>query len=383
MTKEGDPLCRPARARLIWAANTAEATSLLGVPSLLAGGIDAFTFRIESAAGKFAAYRALETLYGVRSSFDVALLHHDAKASTWTAEGDFRRYVMPGAAVVHTRDPRIALSCVKRNTPYILEHHDEDYQNNFENWSDLKLSSPLCLAVVAITEEIGIRLARQGVPEQKIIILDSGVNATAALRRTAAATRWRQSLLKLPYKQLVVYTGGLQAERGIHDIMTAAAELTSTLFVLSGGHKSDIAECKRVMMARGLSNIRLFGYQNHEVVCELQQAADVLIFSRAAEGRGDITSPLKMFEYLLSGTPIVAADIPATTRWAKHDIAVQFYQPAKPASIAAALKKIANSFPFKQGGYEENIRAGHPYVWQERQRRLLEFVGHVPVKLTY
>lgn len=382
-TKEGDPLLRPARARLIWAANMAQATAALGTPCMLVGGVDAFNYRIESLAGKYSAYRALENLYGVTGEFDITLLQKDSKGQPWTSEGDFKNYVLPNAALVHTRDPRIALSCVKRNIPYIFEHHDEDYQNDFSNWQDLRLDSALCLAVVAITDAVRENLLEKNFPPSKITVLDSGVNAATIARRPEAAGRWRANLLGSQYQKLAVYTGGMQHERGIGDILNSAEKLTDMIFVFAGGHHSDLIEWRRVILQKGLSNVRIFGYQNYETVCELQQAADVLIFSRAAIGRAEITSPLKVFEYLLSGSPIVMADIPVTRRLANLDIAASFYDPSEFDSLTTAIEQTVEKFPHKWEGYTNNMEAGLPFVWEERQRKLLSFVGNFQAKVTY
>jgi glycosyltransferase involved in cell wall biosynthesis len=381
VTKEGDPLCRAGRARLIWAANTAEATATLGIPCLLAGGANAFSYPVENIAGTYAAYRALDALYGVSGQFDLALLHPAPGEEYWSVDGDFRRHVLPRAAFVQTRDPRIALACVRRKIPYILEHHAEDYQDG--SWDELRLASPLCLAVVAITEAVKAHLLARKVPAEKIIVLDSGVNARTAIRRPQAAARWRRNLLAPPYHRLAVYTGGMQAERGIGDVMDAAAALPETLFVLAGGHEAELADWRQLMVRQGLGNVRLIGYQNHEVVCELQQAADVLIFSRALGKRGEITSPLKVFEYLLSGTPVVAAKIPATQRLAEQNLASGLYDPSIQGDLPRALAASAKAFPYRPEGYGQNIRAGEPFIWQERQRRLMQFIGDFPIKVTF
>lgn len=383
ITKQGDPLLRPARARLIWAANTAAATGSLGVPSLLAGGIDAFQYRIENIAGKFSAYRALETLYGVERKFDICLLHKDSKGHEWTAEGDFLRYVLPNAGIVHTRDPRIALACAKRNTPYILENHDEDYQKDFTEWEGLKMSSGLCLALVAITEAVKKQLVERNFPENKIIVLDSGVNESTKRRRPDAAARWRHALLEGTYSYLAVYTGGMQVERGIEDILYAAGKMPDTLFVMAGGHSSDLKHWRPEIIRRGLNNVRLIGYQNHETVCELQQAANVLIFARAAGGRPEMTSPLKIFEYLLSGSPLVAAAIPVTKTLESPALALRFYDSSTPENLATTLRSVLRNFPYKAEGYLDNIEAGEPFTWQNRQKKLLDFVGEAQVKVTF
>lgn len=383
--RAGDPLLRPARARLIWAANTAAATAALGVPAGLVGGASAFPYRIETVAGKASAHRALQALYGV--SGDIALyLLRDPKApkgEDWSPTGDFLRQVLPEAGLVHTRDPLVAVECARRNVAYVLEDHDEDYQTGFTAIGDLRAEQEACRAVVAITAAVRRRLLDAGIPDRKILVLDSGVSRAALQRHPVEAERWRAALLAPGYRRLVAYCGGLQPERGIEHILRAALDLPETLFVLAGGTAADQAHWGAALLRLGLGNVRLPGYLDHEAVCVLQQAADIVLATREAGPRAGITSPLKVYEYLLSGTPFVAAAIPATAGLAIEGLAGATYDPRRPTRLAATICAVARRFPRRPDGYAENRAAGEPFTWEERQRRLMAFIGPVVVRQTF
>lgn len=383
--RAGDPILQPARARLIWAANTASATASLGIPALLAGGASALPYEVASPAGKAAARRALERLYGVEGNFDIALLQDPAapKGQNWSAGGQFTRQVLPDAGLVHTRDPAIVLECARRNINWIYEEHDEDYQEGFASVASHFLHQPSCRAVVAITEAVAQRLSAQGVPASRLLTLDSGVSRTALLRRSKAAELWRAALLRPDFRHLVVYAGGLHDERGIEHILRAAARLPHMMFILAGGPINDQARWCRAIEERGISNIKLIGYQEHEVVCTLQQSADIVLATRASGPRAAITSPLKLYEYLLSGTPFVTAEISGSARIRSADLAGAAYNPMFPDELAAVITKAILRFPRKPEGHAQNIEAGLTYTWEERQRRLLSFVGPILVRETF
>ncbi|MBE7186606.1 MAG: glycosyltransferase [Methylobacterium mesophilicum] len=214
-------------------------------------------------------------------------------------------------------------------------------------------------------------------------MLDSGVNAAGAVRRDAAARRWRAELLAAgTYRKIVVYSGGMQAERGIEVVIAAAQTMPDVLFVMCGGHPGDLGPWFRMMRSKPLHNMRFFGYVPHDVLCELQQAADTLVLSRAAGTRQSITSPLKFFEYLLAGTPIVAAQIDAISRFRSADLAIDWYEPGDPSSLQAALTA---SFLREPDGrpHGDNVVEGMKFTWENRQRALMRFVGPIIVKTTF
>jgi glycosyltransferase involved in cell wall biosynthesis len=383
--KAGDPILRPARARLIWAANTAAATAALGVPAGLVGGVSPFPYKVETVAGKASVHRALGALYGVAGGFELYLLQDDAapNGQDWTHTGQFIRQVLPDAGLVHTRDPLIAVECARRGISYVFEDHDEDYQLGFHAHAELRAEQECCRAIVAITGAVRRRLLAAGLPDRKIIVLESGVNRAALQRHPAEAEQWRRALLAPGYAMLVAYTGGLQQERGIEHILRAALDLPKAVFVLAGGTQADQTRWSEALLRLGLGNVRLLGYQDHETVCVLQQAADVVLATREAGPRAAITSPLKLYEYLLSGTPFVAAAIPAVDGLRTEDLAGTTYDPREPTRLASRILEAARRFPRRPDGYAGNRVAGEGFTWEERQRRLMGFIGPIIVRRTY
>jgi len=380
--KANDPLSNPARARLIWAANTAQAMQSLGVPALLAGGAQDHGFPVESFAGKAAAKRRIAQLYGIDTDFDLRIVANNRRDPDRIYNAEYPQNVLPHAGLVHTRDPRIAALCSKRAIPFILEFHDEDYQEP-EHWEGIDFASPSCKALIAITASVSQRLIALGLPADKILVQNSGANSRASADRFEAASRWRASLLEDWYERLVVYTGGLQTERGVEHILWAAKALPRFLFVLGGGHANDIRRLEAIIEKRGITNIKLPGYMPFDTVCEIQQAADVLLFTRAATARATVTSPLKFFEYLLSGRPVVSARIPSVESVDGGKLAVHYYNPGSTSSLVEAIVRATSGKRWTNAREDANIQAGADFVWEARQRRIMDFIGPIEVKTTF
>ncbi|WP_121120063.1 glycosyltransferase [Croceibacterium ferulae] len=383
-TKADDPLIRTARARQIWAANTAAATQALGVPTSLVGDVSKSDFPIESIAGISAAKRCIAQLYNVATNFELSLVNvkklitdnEQQIPAAWVTS------IFPQAGLVHTRDPAIAIASDRRGINFVLEHHDEDYQCAFKGWKDLAVNRPNCRAIVAITQAVKETLLNQGVPEEKILVLDSGVNSSAASSMVAEARNWRNYFLGNYFENLVVYSGGMQFERGIPDILHAAQAMADTMFIFCGGHAADVAQWRPLIETLRLSNVRLLGYLPHHTMCEIQQAADVLLLSRSADGRPAITSPLKFFEYLMAGKPIVAARIPVTERFSDQELCLQYYDAGIVSSMILAIRKSLSTYKFGHIALE-NTALAYSYTWEQRQTRLMNFVGYVCPRTTF
>jgi hypothetical protein len=115
---------------------------------------------------------------------------------------------------------------------------------------------------------------------------------------------------------------------------------------------------------------------------EVQQAADVLLMARAVDGRPSITSPLKFFEYLLTGKPMVVAEIPATEQFEDPSLSIHFYTAGSVISMMSSIGKSIQEYGFEHRS-EANISLARTFSWRQRQMRLMEFVGSVVPRTTF
>ena len=218
------------------------------------------------------------------------------------------------------------------------------------------------------------RLVLMGVNRSKIIIQDSGVNSRAFQRVPRRAEAWRNSLLwQKRQRKLAVYTGGMQTERGIQHILDAASVLDDVMFVMAGGNRNDVDRWMIQSRRYNLKNVRFLNYLPQDQVIELQQAADIVLMTRQGGHRGSITSPLKLFEYLASGTPIVGVFNSALEGKDLTNCAVRWYDPDSPADLQIAIEEALTKYPKIDRGYGANIEYARQYTWQERQKRILNF----------
>jgi glycosyltransferase involved in cell wall biosynthesis len=109
---------------------------------------------------------------------------------------------------------------------------------------------------------------------------------------------------------MVLYTGTFEAYQGL-DLLFAAmkpvlAQLPAARLVLAGGHPDQVERARREAAAVGVGASTVFvGERPPEEIPAYLEAADVLVSPRS---RGKNT-PLKIYQYLRSGKPIVATNL--------------------------------------------------------------------------
>lgn len=371
----GDPFIRPARARLIWANNTAQAVHNLGVSATLIGSTHGLPQKFEKKGGQTSLRRLIGSLYNVpatyhlHGTYDLPGRYGELSPRKWALNYDLPRYVLPYCSILHTRDPELVERALEVGVEVVYEDHDEDHNLGFDALPQLIEKYPNFRVIIAITEAVKTRLVSSDVPDERILVLDSGFNEASLKRDFETHEKLRKQSLH-GRERLVVYAGGLHEERGIDHLLNAAEEMMDTQFVLCGGNEGDCAFWRKKLREKGVANVRLPGYVRQKEALLLQQAADAVVLTRRHDPRAEITSPLKYFEYLASGTPVVAARIPVVEQHSAQHLAVTGYDAQYPETLVRALRQSFVAYPRKPDGYAENQAFAQQFTWEERQKHI-------------
>lgn len=227
--------------------------------------------------------------------------------------------------------------------------------------------------IIAITHGLARELGQRGAAHERIHVLPDGV-AVAQFAPSSDFNRAvvRDRLFGDTDKKIVVYTGSyfLYPWKGVDTLLAAAAQCADThQFYLVGGCPEEIEEGKRRLCEMHLTNVVLVPRLPHTHVAQYIQAADVAVLPNSGKYQmsRNHTSPLKMFEYMASGTPIVASDLPSLREIIDEHRAL-LVQPDDPKALADALQYAA----LHQSEMHERARAARAtvaaYDWEQRAR---------------
>ena len=141
-------------------------------------------------------------------------------------------------------------------------------------------------------------------------------------------------------KKILLYTGNLVDWKGVETLAAAAHYLAEDVLIVYVGRVT--ATMKETLLQLGVPERMMFvSEQPYEIIPLYQKAADALLLPTSAktERARLFTSPIKLFEYLLSGVPIVATDIPSTRAILSDDTA-WFAAPDDPQSLAITCEEV-------------------------------------------
>jgi glycosyltransferase involved in cell wall biosynthesis len=109
------------------------------------------------------------------------------------------------------------------------------------------------------------------------------------------------------------YIGSFQSGKGIGLIADVAEMCDDCTFMMCGGSRED---AERETGKKFPANVEFMGYIDNKDVPDIMKKMDIMLLPNkadqvcAGEQIGAYTSPIKMFEYMASGRPLIASDIP-------------------------------------------------------------------------
>ncbi len=138
-----------------------------------------------------------------------------------------------------------------------------------------------------------------------------------------SGARIREELGLAATGPVVLYTGTFEAYQGLDLLFDAArhvlARRPDAVFVLAGGRPDQIAAARALADRAGLAASVVFaGQRPAEEIPLFLDAADVLVSPRSS----GTNTPLKIYQYLRSGRPIVATRLLTHTQVLTDDVAI-------------------------------------------------------------
>jgi len=181
--------------------------------------------------------------------------------------------------------------------------------------------------------------------------------------------------LKLPGEiQIVLYTGHLYTWKGVDTLMRTAVFLGNNIHIYAvGGTDSYIEAYKKEY--DNVKNIHIVGHRNHSDIPYWQKAADVLVLPNTAKENISkyYTSPMKLFEYMASGRPIIASDIPSISEILDSSNAV-LVQADDEKALSVEIKRVLNN-PTLAGNLASKAKKNiWEYTWRKRAGRILKII---------
>jgi glycosyltransferase involved in cell wall biosynthesis len=176
----------------------------------------------------------------------------------------------------------------------------------------------------------------------------------------------------------VVYAGQLYPWKGVDTLLAAMVSLPEATLTIIGGRGSpddpDLVACQARAQELGIAEqVEFRGFVPHAQVRAALAGAGAAVLPLPDNLMARyFTSPLKLFDYMAAGVPIVASDLPTVGEVLEDGDNALLVPPEDPPALAAAIRRLlvnpGLADRLRRTAFE-HVRA---YTWDARAARIIE-----------
>lgn len=271
------------------------------------------------------------------------------------------------ADIIYSRDewPLYFLSFFKNNL--FFEAHRFSSARNFFYRRFLSKN----IKIIAISENLKNNFLNSGFNSSAVLVAHDGVDlGEFDIQISKEEARNKTNLPK--NTKIVMYTGHLFPWKGVDILGEAAKLLPAVKFVFIGGMSTDTESFKNKFGK--IENISVLGHKPHKEIAILLKAADVLVLPNSAKEKiSAYTSPLKLFEYMASGRPIVASDLLSIKEILNNQNSVLVGSDSS-EELVRGIELVLNESDGGEALAEKAFEDVKNYTWQNRVKKILKFI---------
>jgi glycosyltransferase involved in cell wall biosynthesis len=281
--------------------------------------------------------------------------------------------------LVYTRDTAVAYWATLLGRPCVYEAHVAPGPRAKRMVRRLARRSAT-RAVVAVSGDTAERLEESGVPADKLHVLPNAADAEAFAGAPSREEARRR--LGLPLDRPVVgYVGRFVAvgeEKGVPDLLRALAQPElrglDPLLVCVGGPMDVVPRYQELARSLGLpeSAYRFADRVPNAEVPVWLAALDIGAMPYPTASAAISASPIKLFEYMAAGLPIVTTDLPIV-RAALNEGNALLVPPDDPAAFGRALATLIRDRPRAAALAERALRDSAGHTWLARAEQAIDY----------
>jgi glycosyltransferase involved in cell wall biosynthesis len=181
-------------------------------------------------------------------------------------------------------------------------------------------------------------------------------------------------------RPVIGYAGHLYPWKGIDVLLDAVSEMPDADALVIGGlaGESDLARVRALADRLAPGRVTFAGQLDPPHVAARLAAADVLVVPNTVSRlSATYTSPLKLFEYMASGRPIVASNLPSLREVLTDGETAVLAEPGNATSLRAALRRVLADRTLAASLAARAFDAVQSYSWDRRAERVVSLLEKV------
>ncbi len=224
-------------------------------------------------------------------------------------------------------------------------------------------------AIVSISHSIRAYLMTAGIPAESIHVVQNGIES-----------EWFGRVESESPGSYICYTGSLYPWKGVDTLIAAVKYLPGEkLLIVGGGGR--IGELKELARSEGVADrVEFVGPVPRRIIQEYLSRARVAVLPNVPSAPSQFSSPLKLFEYMASGIPVVASDMPTFQEVLTHGKNAVLVTPGDPAALANGIRMLMDDPELASRIARAAKEDARNYTYDKRAEKILNIIKALPVR---
>lgn len=336
--------------------------------SLAHAGFDVSLIAVNAKSGKFDGVNVISVDIETKGRL---------KRMTRVVNAVYQKAKEVNADIYHLHDPellRVAGKLKKLGKKVIYDSH-EDLPRQIE---DKPWINPLARGIISgITEKFennvvskldGVVAATPHIRDRFLKVNKNtiDINNYPILSKFGKDVKWEER------KNEICYVGGIFPSRGVEELIDAL-EMTDTRLHLAGNYSPESFR-DTLVAKKGWGKVKEYGFVDRDTIQNILSTSKIGIVTLHPTRAYLESLPVKMFEYMAAGIPLIASDFPLWRKLIERSNAGICVNPKKPKEIAEAVNfLLSNDDKAKQMGLHGRKFAEQESNWELESKKLVKF----------
>jgi glycosyltransferase involved in cell wall biosynthesis len=304
------------------------------------------------------------------------------KRMTKTVVNMYRKALEVDAAIYHLHDPELLTlgMLLKINGKKVVYDAHEDVPRQIENkhWIPIPLRNITAAIIEAVENFVARRLNAVVAATPLISNRFLKVNpVVVTIHNYPLLSEFLKVPLKKPLNRDLCYVGALTRERGIIELLSALTILSDTRLIACGPFESPAFEVE-LRQHSGWKYVDYRGIVSRDEVAEIIGNSQIGLVTLLPTPNQVESLPVKMFEYMASGTPVLASNFYLWNSIVEKSCSGRSVDPSKPELIANEIRNMLSDRNklFLMGEAGRNITL-HKYNWESEFSNLSDLYAQI------
>ena len=264
-----------------------------------------------------------------------------------------------------------AINLIKtKNIPSIIEFHNLPPQRHMKKYRNLfKYSTNIY--PIALTKGLAEDISSEiGVDIDNILVAPGAVDISKF--------KTTYSELKNDNKLTITYVGSLIKNRGVDLLLEAALKMPDYCIKIIGGVGDELINAQNYLKENNINNVNLLGHKSQKEIYNFYNNSDILILPMS--GRENHTqkyaSPNKLFEYMATGKPIIAANLPSVREILIDGENSLLFEPDNALDLVRKIKILSDDKMLKIKLGKNSREKAESFTWSNRVQRIYNHIDN-------